>query len=209
MGEMPNGQVSEDLKTVDTQTEPSGSESPSVDAPTVEEMQKQIAELSGKLKDVTSESIERRKLLKKHEEQAKTSEESKLVEQNQWQQLAEQREAEMSALTTSIKEQNLSSALKDALIKEGVQVDFLDGALKLLNRDGVVYDDESGTVHGATETVAQLKKSYAPFFAKPAPVKTVTGNESPTFGDPSPSMTHEELGKLSSEQIIAYYKKRQ
>ena len=204
MGEMPN---SPEPQTENVDATASGeAKVPAQGGQTVEELNAQIEALQGQVKSVTSESIERRKLLKKYEEDAKSKEDLQLAEQNKWKELAERREADITTMNARIQDSAINAKVTNALMAEGINPEFIEGATRLIDSSGIIFDDTSSSVHGVEEAVAKLKAAYSPFFQQPAPVPTVKGNEGPTIGDPKKAMSQDDLAKLPADQIVAHYK---
>ena len=101
-----------------------------------------------------------KKELEHHRAKAKSEEEMRLKEKDDFKSLAEirAREAEewknkYSHLETTVKTNAVESKLKDAFLSKGGKAEFLDDALKLMPRNGLAIDPETNVVVGIDNAI--------------------------------------------------------
>lgn len=96
-----------------------------------------------------------KKELEHHRAKAKSEEEMRLKEKDDFKSLAEIRareaeewKAKYSSLESSVKTNAVESKLKEAFLSKGGKAEFLDDALKLMPRNGLAIDPETNVVVG-------------------------------------------------------------
>lgn len=115
------------------------------------------------------------KLAKKLQAEQAKKEESTLEEQKKFEELASKRQQELEQARKELEEYRVNQELTQKLIP--LQVQDLDGALKLLDRDQITIGDD-GSIQGVDEAIAQLKEQRSYLFENSRGVKLGTPTNS-------------------------------
>lgn len=167
------------------QTAQETGETPETPTPTVEELQKQLAETQDKLKRANAESAERRKKLQEHEAAEQKRKAASMTEQEQAE--ANKKAAEESARL--LRETRRDLALATVATKHpGLDVELLG---KLIT---VEFDDAGMPVN--------VEAAVNDALAKWPHLKPVSGSgANPTNPGRKPQLTMEDVKKMSPDEI--------
>lgn len=151
-----------------------------------------------------------KKELEHHRAKAKSEEEMRLKEKDDFKSLAEirAREAEewktkYSSLESTVKTNAVESKLKEAFLAKGGKAQFLDDALKLMPRNGLAIDPETHVVVGVDNAINSFYESHKeigyfkvgnPMVSHAAPGQS--GHVRPDIKAMTPSQQMEYLRKM-------------
>jgi len=138
--------------------------------------------LKARLKDE-----EEKKLLEK--EDFKKWGEKKEIEANEWKQKYEDSQ-------TTIEKSIKKGAVKNELVKLGIDQKYINDTIKLVNIDNIQYDNDSKTVVGAEDEAKALAEKFPPLFGTN---KAGVNHDAPQ-GDSFRPITLEEWKKLPYEE---------
>lgn len=179
------------MNDITDQSSTSGLENATSGAKDQEQSVTSGAETDGLAKNLEKALTEKKNAMSKLREleaQLKKANEDKLVQSQQWKELAESRERELleTKLTLETKEKKIqeasvNGALRNELMKFGINGQLVDSALRIIDKKSVQVDPETGVVLGAGEVVKDFHKTFAgqSFFGNPSP-KTSQGAPSLT-----------------------------
>jgi len=128
--------------------------------------------------------------LREMEAQMKKLNEDKLSHSQEWKQLAELREKELSETKQALHEKekkiaeaSVNGAIRNELLKFGMNTQLVDYALRIIDKAGVQLDPETGVVIGAGDVVRDFHKTFAgqSFFATP---KATASHGAPEMNPP-------------------------
>lgn len=125
--------------------------------------------------------LDAQKELKKFQAEQQQREETALVEQKKFEELAEKRRTENETLQRQLTETKINQALSNKLV--GMKTVDLDGALKLVSRNEIKVEDD-GTVSGVDKALEALKTDKPYLFEKPVEQPAPTPAQ-PKVGAPS------------------------
>lgn len=154
----------------------------------VENNEQEEAKVSGATEVESEENNAYKRLLKEKkieaekrkslEAELKALKEKEMLEKENYKELLKHREEELNQLKTKAQEYELArkrasvnSSLRDELIKLGVDAKHMDTALKLIDRDKVMVDEDTGVVIGADMAAKTFYQKNADlgFFKKGTP----------------------------------------
>lgn len=151
-----------------------------------------------------------RKELEHWRTKAKSEEETRLKESNDYKALADLRskeaeewKAKFTSLETNTKARTIDSKLKEAFLAKGGKAEFLDDALQLMPKTGVAVDPETGVVVGVDNVINPFFEKYKtigffkvgnPMVSHAAPGQS--GHVRPDIKAMTPSQQMEYLRKM-------------
>jgi len=150
-----------------------------------------------------------KKELEHHRAKAKSEEEMRLKEKDDFKSLAEirAREAEewktkYSHLEQTVKTNAVESKLKEAFLSKGGKAEFLDDALKLMPRSGLAIDPETNVVVGIDNAInAFYERHKSTGYFK-------TGNPMVSHAAPGVSgHVRPDISKMTQQQMIDQLRK--
>jgi hypothetical protein len=164
-------------------------------------------ESEGLAKTLEKALKEKRNAMEKSREleaQLKKLSEEKLVQNQQWKDLAEQREKELievkqreSAKDQKLKDAKINSSLRNELLKFGMNAAMIDYALRLVDKSKIQVDPETEVVLGAD----QVAKEFHSTFSGQSFFGTQTPGVSHKAPDNRPHLTGEEAFKAELRQV--------
>lgn len=168
----------------------------------LKEAQAELERTRQALKDANHEAATNRKKLREMEDKGKQANEKELQDQAKFKELAEVRQRELQELKDRMKESSYSTALVSEASKAGI-IDH--DLLKIVDKSKLIYNEADGSVVGASELIADLKKSKPHLFKQAsAPANPPAPN--PNFskgGEP----TLDDVANMSVAEQVAYHKK--
>jgi len=163
-------------------------ETPDAPTPTVEELQKTLAETQAKLKSVNAESAERRKKLQELEAAEQARKTASMTEQEQAKAAAEAAQKAAAAATAELREARREAALAKVAVKHGIDTDLLG---KLVS---VEFDDAGMPVNVEAAVNEALDKW-------PTLKPVAGGGANPTNPGRKAALTIEDVKKMSQDEV--------
>jgi hypothetical protein len=144
---------------------------------------------------------ERAKKAEELEKQTEKEKEEQLKQNQKWQELAENREKQLSEVTKQVEEQAVRNALQSEAAKAGIT--YIDDAVILADRSKVEYKD--GQVIGAAETISALIESKP--FLKGSTQQNIGSSVNPKGTATSQGSKQFKLSDLQDHNYFAEHEK--
>lgn len=111
-------------------------------------------------------------------------------------------QGEIAKRDATLLSERRSSRLRDALVKVGVRPDRMDAAMRLVDADGLAYDEKTGTFAGLDEAAGGVAKNYPEFVGDQTPGRSL-GAELPAKGGASALTPEQYVGDGSNLDTFA------
>lgn len=165
---------------------------------------KEGVDYAEKWRQASAEAAQYRKKMSAYKQELEQQRNQELEAQGKYKEMYEQVNQKYESLKTGVKQGLKVQALKDQLVKEGINPKYLDKAVKVADLDGIELDpegyqpDETQVKH----VVSTLKEEFDVFFGKQlvAPKDGVPGSPASDKKDLK-SMSDEELDKLFRQSL--------